>query len=385
MKPLDPKNSYRHLPSMSREPKPFKDHFHQATAQALAEGIRSAWPDFDHARFEKIALADLEKLELLARVDQFADALHACLPPDIPLTIAILQRSLPPALIDCEELSVGWHLWPLGSYIARYGLEHFEEAFVFMTELTQRFTSEFAIRPYAERYPEETFGRLYQLCQHTNPHVRRWCSEGIRPRLPWGRRLHALVQDPTPIWPILEALKDDPELYVRRSVANNLNDIAKDHPELVIARCKKWSRKKTPERSWLIKHALRSLIKAGHPDALALIGFTPPVAISASLTPEYKKVSIGESVQLTANLHSSAAAAQYILLDYVVHFIRKDGSTGAKTFKWTQLHLAPGESKRVDKKHPFRLTTVRTLYPGIHRIELQLNGHILAKTEISIT
>jgi hypothetical protein len=202
--------------------------------------------------------------------------------------------------------------------------------------------------------------------------------------LPWGKRLNSLVNDPTPLWTILEALKDDPERYVRRSVANNLNDIAKDHPELVIARCKKWNRKKTPERSRLIKHALRSLIKDGQPDALALIGFEPPCDISVDLTTDQSKAKIGDSIQLTASLSSHSAVEQSLLLDYIVHFVRKNGSTGAKTFKWTQLTLAPGGKRTVHKKHPFKLTTIRQLYAGVHRIELQLNGHRLTDMKIAL-
>lgn len=369
---------------MSDEPKLFKDNFNQAAAQSLGEQIANAWPAFDLKRFVELATEGLSALELLARVEVFASALAECLPPAFPKAIEILEASLPPALADCEQLSVGWFQWPISHYIANRGLDHIELSLGFLAEYTQRFSAEFAVRPFAANDPERTFPFLYALLKHPNPHVRRWCSEGVRPRLPWGIRLKNLVNDPSPLWPIIEALKDDPELYVRRSVANNLNDIAKDHPDLVIARCKKWSRKKTPERQKLIKHALRTLIKNGHPDALAVIGFDAPKKIGASLKTNRRSVNIGESVELAASLVSSADTDQPLLLDYSVHFIRKDGSTGAKTFKWTELTLAPEETKSVRKKHPFKLTTIRTLYPGAHRIELQLNGQKVAEASIHL-
>ena len=145
-----------------------------------------------------------------------------------------------------------------------------------MYALTQRFTAEYAVRPFVEHYPEESVSILYDLVGDESPHVRRWCSEAVRPRLPWGKVLKALVEDPEPILPILEALIDDPELYVRRSVANNLNDISKDHPELVVDLCEEWYDESNEERMWVVRHALRGLIKAAHRGALGLLGFPPP-------------------------------------------------------------------------------------------------------------
>ena len=153
-----------------------------------------------------------------------------------------------------------------------------------MIELTQRFSSEYAVRPFVERYPEATFKRLLALTDDPSPHVRRWCSEGTRPRLPWGAKLHHLVADPSPIWPILEALKDDDELYVRRSVANNLNDIGKDHAALVVERCQAWLEDGNAQRDWTVKHGLRSLVKDGDPGALAVMGYGPPSGSFVSTT-----------------------------------------------------------------------------------------------------
>ena len=318
------------------------------------------------------------KLEFAGRVQLFSDALAATLPASRSKAIKILEKSLPPALPDCEDVTDGWLQWPIGQFIADHGLPHFEISMKTMTALTKRFSSEFAVRPFVDQYPKETFAYLRKLTADKDPHVRRWCSEGIRPRLPWGKVLRDLVEDPAPIWPILEALKDDDSLYVRRSVANNLNDIAKDHPDLVIKRCKAWSKNSNPQRDWLIKHALRTLIKAGDTRALALVGYKKPKAISTKLQLSPKKIALGQSVAMQATISSKAPRAQALMIDYVVHYVRQRNQTSEKVFKWKTLTLESGQSLVLDKKHPMRTTTIRALYPGAHRVELQINGQRLA-------
>ena len=370
--------------SESSERKPFKNWFDKEAAKALATQVSGVYPSFDKIKFVRLANRKLHELEFNERVQQFSDALAETLPTSIPTSLKILTRSLPPPLLDCEAVTDGWLQWPIGQFIANYGLDHFETSMHAMIELTQRFSSEFAVRPFVERYPERTFARMLELVGHSNPHVRRWCSEGVRPRLPWGRKLRTLVSDPTPIWPILDALKDDHEIYVRRSVANNLNDIAKDHPKLVVQRCTGWSKNSTKNRDWVIRHGLRSLIKAGDPASLALIGYFPPKKFSAKLTIRPKKIAIGDSVELKAELETASDCAQDLLLDYVVHFVRKSDRTSAKVFKWRSLQLPAHGSTTLTKRHPMKKTTVRTLYAGVHLIELQVNGQTCAQASFRL-
>ena len=237
---------------------------------------------------------------------------------------------------------------------------------------------------FIETHPQQTFRKLTSLTTHPSPHVRRWCSEGVRTRLPWGRKLHDLIADPSPIWPILEQLKDDPEIYVRRSVANNVNDLAKDHADAVLERCRAWSKNATAEREWVINRALRSLIKDGHPQALRIIGFGPPKKLSAELRVKPHRISIGDSVELIATLSSNFSRRQKLLIDYAVHYVRKDGRTGAKVFKWKQIDIAARGEAVLARKHPMRITTIRALYPGTHKIELQVNGMRVAEAEFAL-
>ncbi len=367
------------------ERKPFKSWFDEDAARRLARQLAGAMPRFDQRRFVRLASRDLRELEFAARVQQFADAMAATLPESVPRALDVVTRSLPRPLPDCESVTDGWLQWPLGQFIADRGLDHVDASFAAMIELTQRFSAEFAVRPFVERHPREALSRLSALTAHESPHVRRWCSEGTRPRLPWGRRLDALVADPSPIWPILEALKDDEALYVRRSVANNLNDIAKDHPSAVVARCRAWSAGASAERAWTVRHALRSLVKGGDSAALAVVGYRRPRGLTATLRARPARVAIGGAVELIARLSSSASRGQHLMVDYGVHHVRQRGETSEKVFKWKTLRLAGGETRELTKRHAVRATTVRALYPGMHRVELQVNGVRIAEARFRLT
>ena len=364
--------------------KAFKDWFDRGAARTLAAQVRRAWPSFDVAAFERRATAGLSKLEFKGRVQQFSDALAAGLPDDVPRALGVLTDSLPEVRPDAENVTDGFLQWPIGQFIADHGLPHFEASMHAMTELTQRLTSEFAVRPFVEHRPAETFARLLSLTRHDNLHVRRWCSEGVRPRLPWGTVVRALVEDPSPIWPILEALKNDPERYVQRSVANTLGDIAKDHPEDAVRWAEACVRQGGPGQLWIAKHGLRGPIKAGHRGALAVIGFQPPKRVTATLRATPKTVFVGESVELTAELTTTHRSAQALLVDYVVHYVRKAKTSGAKTFKWTTLELPAEGTTTLTKRHNMKVTTIRALYPGRHRVELLVGGEVLAETAFTL-
>lgn len=367
----------------SGRPTAFKDYFDRAAARALGEQVAAADPSFDAAAFVRKATRGLTKLEFADRVRSFSEALAEQLPGS-PASLDVLTRSLPEPLPNADNVTDGFLQWPIGQYIADHGVDYFAASMKAMIELTQRFSAEFAVRPFVEHYPDRTFARLLELTDHDSVHVRRWCSEGTRPRLPWGKKLRDLVADPSPIWPIVEALKDDPEPYVRRSVANNLNDIAKDHPDLVIARCRAWSRKSNPQRDSMINHALRSLIKAGNPDALAVVGFGSATKLEADLRIEPRRVVIGQSVEINAKLTNGAHTNQRVLIDFVVHYVRKKGEAAAKVFKWTKRELAPGESIELTKALAMRTTTTRALYPGKHRVALQVNGSRVAEASVTL-
>ncbi|MEZ4443561.1 MAG: DNA alkylation repair protein [Polyangiaceae bacterium] len=368
------------------KPKALKDWFDRDAVRAIADQVAAASTAFERDVFERRAMRGLTRLEFGGRVQQIADALRASLPDDVPRALEILEDSLPPILPTTEEVTGGYRQWPIGQFIADHGLPHLEASFSAMIALTQRFSSEFAVRPFVERRAEETFARLLQLTEHESAHVRRWCSEGTRPRLPWGKKLHALVADPSPIWPILEALKDDPERYVQRSVANNLGDIAKDHRAAVVSRCAEWATPPCSEdRAWLVRHALRVPIKDGDPGALAIVGFSAPRRLEASFAVSPARVALGGEVRLVARLATTARQAQPLLVDYVVHYPRKRGETSPKVFKWTTLELPARGEITLEKRHAMRTTTIRALYPGLHRVELQVNGRRVAEVGFELS
>lgn len=367
------------------EKKLFKDWFDRDAARALAAQFSSVAKDFPSRRFVKLATENIQALEFADRVNQFSLAMRDALPDEIDQALGIIRESLPAPLPDCESVTDGWLQWPVGQFIADYGLDHFNASMLTMTELTQRFSSEFAVRPFMQHHQKPTIDYLKKLTAHPSPHVRRWCSEGTRTRLPWGKKLNDLIQNPKPVLPILNALKGDDERYVRRSVANNLNDIAKDHPSLVIARCDKWLQNDNSHTEEVVKHALRSLIKDGDKGALKVLGFTKPSKLSCSIASDKPHLALGGAINLSATINSKAKRTQALIVDYVVHYVRKNGTASEKVFKWKIINIPADGAVNLKKKQSFKQTSVRALYPGEHQIDLQINGECMASTSVMLT
>lgn len=245
----------------------------------LIHNISLVHPKFDGDAFRATATEGLKPLAILQRGNHLAAALRAHLPPRYHDAVEILIRSLTPANDRTDELGLAVFFYlPHVSFVATYGLdaEHnggkdpFETSMRAQYELTRRFSAEFSMRPFLIRWPDRTLARLLEWTRDPDPHVRRLCSEGARPRLPWAVRIPGFIKDPRPVLPILETLKDDPDLYVRRSVANHLGDIAKDHPQLAFEICERWVEGASAERKWLIRHAVRHPAKKGVKAALRL-------------------------------------------------------------------------------------------------------------------
>lgn len=253
----------------------------------LSHNITLVHPQFDGAVFQRAALDGLEPLSILRRGEHLARVLRGHLPARYEDAVAVLIRSLTPSLGATDDLGLGVFFYlPHVAFIAAYGLDAegngghdpFEVSMAAQYEITRRFSAEFSMRPFLIRWPERTLARLLEWTRDADPHVRRLCSEGSRPRLPWAMRIPAFIKDPHPVLPILEALKDDADLYVRRSVANHLGDIAKDHPALVFEICERWVRGATEERKWLIRHAVRHPAKKGVTAALRLRQLAKPAS-----------------------------------------------------------------------------------------------------------
>ena len=219
----------------------------------------------------------------------------------------------------------------------------------------------------------------------SNEHVRRLASEGSRPRLPWGKRLESLVKNPRPTLGILETLREDPSLYVRKSVANHLNDIAKDHPDIVLATVSRWDARSS-RTAWIIKQGLRTLVKQAHPQALELLGVGQAAKVTrVSFKVSPAKIHLGDRIELSLGLTSTAHVPQDLLIDYIVHYVKATGRTNPKVFKWKQITLEPAGGCALKKSQVIKDFSTRKHYPGSHRIEIQINGKRLtgAKFELS--
>lgn len=355
--------------------------FNETGVRTLAANVRKVWPAFDERGFVNTVLARLPALGLNERNFLIRDTLRIHLPSDPAQAIDLLVRSLGPVspLIEPESYT-SFYVMSLCAFVAEYGLAQPEASLAALREMTQRFSAEFAIRPFLDQHPELTLATLARWAGDPHPQVRRLVSEGSRPRLPWGTRLHRFVRDPAPVLALLELLKEDPELYVRRSVANNLNDIAKDHPDLVVDTLRRWQKSKNPETRWLVKHALRTLLKQGHPEALALLGYPPDVQIEVrDLTVSPLRIRTGEAITLAFTVVSSSTRAQKLMIDYVMHYRKANGKTAPKVFKLTTRTLAARAAETIEKVHAFKPIGIRPYYPGEHTVEVQINGRALGR------
>ncbi len=395
---------------------PFKNLLNAGLVRAAAAQLARQAPGFDERGFVRQATRGLEALEMKARAMQIADALEATLPARFGDAAALLEAALAPA-DDGEAMAPptgpdngeeqgqgqvpgqapsqgdgqglrGWILWPAGEYIARRGIDEPPRALQALHALTQRFTAEFAIRPFIARHPALVFDTLARWTTDRSAHVRRLVSEGSRPRLPWGLQLKALVRDPSPTLPLLRALQDDPSAYVRRSVANHLNDIAKDHPAVVA----QWLHEHLlnpadpagPERRALLRHASRTLVKAGDPAVLQAWGLGQPFRGGVVFRLAPAGIALGETVALSLQLRSTAARAQRLVVDYAVHHVKADGSTSPKVFKGWTLELPAHGTVQLDKRHAVRPITTRRYFAGPHRVVVQVNGRAVAEAAFDL-
>src|SRR5262245_14384319 len=345
-------------------------------------------PSFPRAAFLRDALDGYGELELMARGRHIAAALARHLPADYERAVATLVASLGPPLGDPEAEPAGMAPFvylPHAVFVAEHGLGHFETSMAAQHAITQRFTCEASIRPFIEAEPERTLGRLAEWTRDPSLHVRRLVPEGTRPRLPWAPRLRRFIDDPSPVVPLLEALRDDPSGYVRRSVANNLNDIAKDHPELVVAIAGRWLEGASPDRRRLVRHALRTRVKAGDPGALALLGFedAPGLAVrDLSVTPAPAR--IGEAMTARMRLVNAGPGPVRAVVHLRVGFLTARGRVSPRAFVVKELALGPGEEAPLATTVSLRQHTTRTHHPGRHRVAAVVNGREAAATSVEV-
>ena len=352
----------------------------------LGERLAAAGLGVRPAVFAAAAGEDFEGLGLMARGQRLAQALQRYLPADFEAASALLVASMGrPMGLDARgepvasgDVPSGFFYLPHSLFIAANGLEHLDAAIAAQHALTQRFTAEFSLRPFLQRHTQDTLAHLARWSQDANAHVRRAVSESTRPRLPWAPRLPAFVRDPSHALPLLARLRDDPSAYVRRSVANHLNDIGKDHPQRLNVLAGEWLQDAPvpASRHALLRHALRTAIKRGDAQALALFGHGERSAlVPRPLGIDPVSPRIGGQVVLGCELHNPGPQPASALADWRVHYVRADGSHSLKVFKGQTVELAPGERRVLNKALSLRQMTTRTHHPGRHRVEIALNGH----------
>jgi len=352
---------------------PLKDLYSPAFYNRLSSALTVAIPDFDTQKFnQNIFVTQFDSMELKERMKHTAKVLHHFLPESYPQTIILLQKTI-------EQLRVqgigedGLAYMFLPDYIETYGIDDFENSVEALEFVTQFVSCEFAVRPFILKYGNKMILKMQQWSLHESHKVRRLASEGSRPRLPWAMGIPFLKKDPASILPILENLKNDPSEYVRRSVANSLNDIAKDHPQIVLNMAKSWSGL-SAETDALIKHGSRTLLKQGHPEILKHYGLDDAGIVLKDFKLLTPVVKIGESLAFSFSILNENHAAQKVRLEYAVYYKKQNGQNTKKVYKISERIYPAGAEISIIRKQKFILITTRKFYLGDHQVAVIING-----------
>lgn len=354
-------------------PQALKHIFNRARLERIADDARACSPDFDHERFLALCDDGAGALSVMQRMRRVATSLQAALPGGYREQLKVLRRLAP--RIDSAFVCLA-----LSEYVAIHGLDDFDVSMDALKFFTRFGSSEFAIRPFLLRDPHRTLKVMHEWANDPDEHVRRLASEGCRPRLPWAGRLPVLAADPALAEAILQTLRADPAPYVRKSVANHLNDIAKDHPAWVMARIEAWPLA-DPHCAWVARHALRTLIKQGDRRALAIVGAGAAAQLEApAFAVSPATLRLGDTLVLSLTLLSTAEVEQKLVVDYVVHYVKAAGHASPKVFKWKTVHLVPGEKVTLVKRQLVRNFSTRVHHAGRHAVEVVVNGAKVAET-----
>ncbi len=364
----------------------FKDQIDTQLVQRLAAAFAAADASLDVAGFRRRATRGLRDLELKARISHVGRALAATLPDDPVGAIAVVDDVLALPTEPTDDLPgglSGWDLWPVADWVALAGRDRPAEALELLARLTRYATGEFAIRPFIDDDPAGVHERLSAWVDRDDEHVRRLVSEGTRPKLPLAPKLAITATAPAYAVDLLDRLVDDPAEYVRRSVSNHLNDLCRVDPVLALDVARRWTEQadatNAATRAWIVRRGLRTLVKAGDPIALRLLGHDPDVAVRADLVIGTPTVSMGGAAEWVLSLESADAATHRVVVDYAIHYVRADGSTRPKVAKWTTVELAPGERRDLARRHRIVPITTRTYHSGEHLVEVQVNGVVVAR------
>jgi 3-methyladenine DNA glycosylase AlkC len=350
-----------------------KDLYSPAFYKNLANALLTVMPSFNKQRFiSQIFTDDFGDKELKARMRHTTAVLHAFMPSDFKKAVGILGKLIQ-QLRKSGTASDGLAYIFLADYIELYGIDDFETSMKALEEITQFVSCEFAVRPFIIKYGKDMMNQMKIWSLHKNDSVRRLASEGSRPRLPWAMAIPELKKDPSPILPILENLKNDPSEWVRRSVANNINDIAKDHPDIVINLARKW-KGGSKETDAIIKHGSRGLLRKGHIQILSHYGLKSKNIRVSAFKIDTPDVRIGEHLAFSFSVSNLDKKKQTVRLEYGLYYNKSNGQLTRKVFKISERIYEPGIKVNIRRNQSFRKITTRVFYPGKHRLSIIVNG-----------
>jgi 3-methyladenine DNA glycosylase AlkC len=348
--------------------------FTRESITRFTEAVRKVYPEFDEPRFVTLVFDEtFAAKELMARMSHTTRCLKQVLPEAYAEAAEILKKAAPRVK--------GFEALCLPDYVAQFGLDDWELSLSTLESIGRYITGELAIRPFLDRDPTKVIPYLLAWAEDPNVHLRRLASEGSRPRLPWAMALPKFKKDPSPILPILEKLKDDASEDVRRSVANHLNDISKDNPDLALKVCSRWfGRSENTDR--IVKHACRTLLKAGHPQALRIFGYSDPSDMCIrNFDLSAETIAIGDDLRFSFDLHLVRPGK--VRLEYVIRYVKAKGKLSSKVFKLTENTYSDGVYS-FKRKHAFADMSTRTHYPGTHHIAIHINGQEKAKASLEL-
>ncbi|OLS23653.1 MAG: hypothetical protein HeimC2_25570 [Candidatus Heimdallarchaeota archaeon LC_2] len=354
-----------------------REVFNTKVVNLIANSIYNVYPDFKNDEFVNYVLSKIDILSFGDRSSLITDALGKFLPKDFKQAANILYKSLGPEIEEANLTGYDrFYIMPLGIYVSRFGRNNFDTSMKLLYEMTKRFSSEWPIRTFIILEPVKSFKLLHRWVEDPNPHIRRLVSECTRSRLPLSSPLKEFITNPEPVIELLTLLNKSSELYVKRSIANNLNDISKDNPKIVTQTLNKWKNKdKSKNMQWIIQHSLRTLVKQGNVDALELLGFNKDPNIEIlNFTLHSKNIIIGSKLQFEFEIINKSKDSVNLMIDYIIHFMKYNGKTKQKVFKLSKKKLTSKESLKINKNHMITQLSTRKIYQGEHQIQLQING-----------
>jgi 3-methyladenine DNA glycosylase AlkC len=348
----------------------FNTAFYRQLGEAFAKADRNFHPD----KFVKEVTAGLPELSLNQRMRNTSVVLHKHLPYAYKKQVELCRKVIP-------DVQRGYVSLVFPDFVGLYGREDFDTSLDALKYFTSFGSSEFAIREFLKKDFKKTIRVMEKWAEDKDHHVRRLASEGSRPRLPWSFKLDEVIRNPKATASILEKLKADPELYVKKSVANHLNDISKDNPDYMLTTVKAWD-KTNVNTAWIVKHASRSLIKKGNVDSLSVFDFEKNVKVRiANFKLGKSKLKLGDTLAFEFDMVSEKKTSQKLVVDYVIHYVKKGGELSPKVFKLKELMLHPGKTEHLQKSQVLKDFTTRKHHAGKHVVEIQVNGKVMGEKE----